>query len=348
MQQNPQNKVKVFPIEAMRTFSILGVVLIHTTTKVLEYVHYDLYKYWPTLLLNQIVRFAVPLFFFISGFVLELNNGNNTVTYGSFIKKRFFKILFPYLLWSFVYYLLVYNHNSDNTIAMLLKGSASYQLYFIPSICIFYLLFPIIHRYSKYLLNIGTLTFLFFVQQNLMQQDYLVRQFTYPDPIRISLLGFFIFLFGAFCGKHYNRIKTFTGQIRFLLILILPYLGYLIYKEGFTRYYLTYDIKAFYSQWRVDILFYTVLVAFVSFSFFNRENRIIKKIADYSFFVFFVHVIVLEIFWKYIGRQSLQLFSEGNLFIILFDIIFFGVVAGISLILAYLSRRLKILPKITG
>jgi len=47
--------------------------------------------------LNQIARFAVPMFFMISGFVLELNYDGNT-GFWQYLKKRFSRIFIPYTL----------------------------------------------------------------------------------------------------------------------------------------------------------------------------------------------------------------------------------------------------------
>ncbi|MDZ7587084.1 MAG: acyltransferase family protein [Patescibacteria group bacterium] len=94
-------------IDAMRLLAILAVVLVHTTTRTLQVTGYDLNVTWWPLLLNQITRFAVPMFFLISGFVLELNYDHHPY-YLSFLKKRLSRILVPYLFWSLIYYFFVY------------------------------------------------------------------------------------------------------------------------------------------------------------------------------------------------------------------------------------------------
>jgi surface polysaccharide O-acyltransferase-like enzyme len=131
-------KQYVKSIDSLRTFAILAVVLIHTTTRTLEAAKFNLTAFPVSIFLNQIVRFAVPLFFMISGFVLETNFDEKS-GYLSFIKKRFSRIFIPFVFWSAIYYLFVYNQNHDNFLRVILTGNASYQLYFIPTLCIFYL-----------------------------------------------------------------------------------------------------------------------------------------------------------------------------------------------------------------
>src|SRR5690242_5000258 len=93
-------------IDVLRLVSILAVLLIHTTTRTLEISHYDLVNNLFTLFLNQASRFAVPLFFLISGFVLEVSN--KPIKYITFLKKRLGKIFIPYIFWSLIYYFLIY------------------------------------------------------------------------------------------------------------------------------------------------------------------------------------------------------------------------------------------------
>src|SRR5260221_11166343 len=95
------DKVKTYnpALDALRVISILAVVLIHTTTRHLEITHYDLVHTTFTLLLNQLSRFAVPLFFLISGFALEMSYKED-ISYFSFLKKRLSKIFVPYIFWS--------------------------------------------------------------------------------------------------------------------------------------------------------------------------------------------------------------------------------------------------------
>jgi surface polysaccharide O-acyltransferase-like enzyme len=165
-------------IDVLRILSILAVIFIHTTTKTLAISGYALQKIPLTLFLNQISRFAVPLFFMISGFILELNHNSNE-SYITYLKKRLNRIFIPYVFWSAIYYFFVYSKNQNtNFLNSLLRGDASYQLYFIPAILIFYLIFPFIHKYLKIIGNIWVIIFLFFILELLFYffQYYLFLQ----------------------------------------------------------------------------------------------------------------------------------------------------------------------------
>jgi len=264
-------KLHIKAIDYLRAISILAVLLIHSTTKVLEITHYDLFNYQLTLLLNQLARFSVPLFFLISGFVLEYSAGPD-LNYWGYLKKRFSKIVIPYVFWSLIYYFLIYNHNQDNFIQVLLTGSASYQLYFIPTLCIFYLFFPLLHKFYKFIANFPALIILSGFEIWLMDQDYFVKQYSFPDPIRIFILSYFFFILGMVASRNKDKILEVTGKIKYTLIVSIPFLVYYIFNEGYVRYFKTYNIEAFYSQWRPDILIYTLVLGLILFYFFNKAN----------------------------------------------------------------------------
>ena len=175
-----------FAIDNLRLMSMLGVILIHTTTRNLELVNLDIAKLPTIFFFNQASRFAVPLFFLISGFTLSINYS---------LQKRLLKILIPYFFWSLIYYIFVYPQHTANFFMALLYGSSSYQLYFIPSLIIFYLIFPVFHHLSanKYLLGL-----LFIIQIYLLYTTYFIKPLSFFYPLSIVLLNYFAFMFSFF------------------------------------------------------------------------------------------------------------------------------------------------------
>ncbi len=110
---------------------------------------------------NQIARFCVPLFFFLSGYLYGVKFRTKTFHYLPFIKKRLKKILTPYIFWS-VFYILLRFLTGDiayeqftiaGFIFLLITGSAWGHLYFVVVIFQFYLLFPIFMVSCRFLIN---------------------------------------------------------------------------------------------------------------------------------------------------------------------------------------------------
>lgn len=188
-------------IDLLRVISIFAVILIHTTTKTIQTTGGDLRLVPWTLFLNQSARFAVPLFFLISGFVLELSSQGD-LNYWTYLKKRLSRIFIPYLVWSTVYYFFVYRDNSLSFPSVLLSGAAAYQLYFIPALLVFYLIFPLLHRYYRFLSNVLVLIILGILELFFLYHDYYLGSYPISYPLNIALLNFYVFILGIIASHH--------------------------------------------------------------------------------------------------------------------------------------------------
>ena len=321
----------------MRAIAILAVILIHTTTRTLEATHYNLTSYPWTLLLNQVSRFAVPLFFLISGFVLELSSVNE-ISYFTFLKKRFTKIVIPYIFWSLIYYYFVYNQNHDNLVHVILTGNASYQLYFIPTLCIFYMVFPLLHKIYKFIAHPITLILLGTLQFWFLYQDYFIKHGGSDFPTRISTLSYFVFLIGMVAARNKDKIFELAKKWKYALATAAGCTGYYVFAEGKNLYYQIYNIGSIYSQYRPSVLVYTILIGLLFFYTFRGVN--LKKLSELSYLVFFIHVIILETVWRLFSK-----FVNPNP---LFDITFFLTVSAVSFLIAFLAHKIPHLSKITG
>jgi uncharacterized membrane protein len=75
--------------------------------------------------------------------------------------------------------------------------------------------------------------------------------------------------------------------------------------------------------------------------------KLIKQISHLSFFVFFIHVLVLELFWRYIGKL-LFAHIKGSFLMFLFTLVIFIIIALVSFLLAYLIHKIPKVSAITG
>jgi len=343
-------KQYVKSIDSLRILSILAVILIHTTTRTLEAAKFNLAGFPLTIFLNQIARFAVPLFFLISGFVLETSSGPD-IGYFSFLKKRFSKIFIPYVFWSAIYYLLVYSQNRENFFAILLKGNASYQLYFIPTLCIFYLLFPLLHRIYRFIANKYILLIILFSQIWFLYQDYFVKEFKFDDPVHIAILAYFLFIIGIVAARKKDVINRFVHKWEHLLFVTAAGAGVYVFREGVSRFSATGNYLSYYSQWRPSILIYTVTLGLILFHIFENTKlqfSLIQKLSRLSFLVFLIHVIILEMLWTTIGKLLFTLMSGNIIGKSVFDLIFFGTTAAVSFLIAFVLHKIPKLQRLIG
>ena len=335
-------------IDMLRFIAILAVLLVHTTTRTMEASSFDLQKIPWTLFLNQASRFAVPLFFMISGFVLELSHPFNS-NYLTYVKKRINRIFIPYLFWSVIYYFFIYyQHRDQNFLNTLLTGDASYQLYFIPALIIFYLIFPLIHKYYDIICNKWSLVLLCLLQLFILYWDYYIHPLPFYYPISIALLNFFYFVFGVALSRNQEKLINFIKKWKIFLFSGSIVLALYIFFQGFYGFINTHNYLVFYSQWRPSVLIYTFFIGGFLYWVFDRKlsNSIFfKTLSRLSFFVFFIHVIILEQLW-YWGFKSI--FSEKFVAQLWFDPVFFLSVAGVSFGLAFIAHKIPYLSKITG
>lgn len=210
-------------LDIVRAFGIMAVVMIHATSSiVVRYDHhstlYPLYVF-----LNIFSKFAVPVFIFLSGFVLFYNYFDKPFTaktIGSFYKKRMGKIIIPFLFFSFFYFgatrLVQFGFTdvqtfigyfaSWNFLEKLLIGKTYTHLYFVVIIIQFYVLAPFmlyaVKRFpalGKHMVWIGLVTQWLFIYKLANMFDLINRgsyAFTYM----------FYFAAGAFIGIYYMKL----------------------------------------------------------------------------------------------------------------------------------------------
>jgi len=342
-----QERVK--SIDCIRGIAILAVILIHTTTRTLEAGGFDIVGFPFTLFLNQIARFAVPIFFIISGFVLEISSGEE-MSYWSYVKRRFSKIFIPYVFWSLIYYYLVYNNNHDSLFEVFLTGNASYQLYFIPALLVFYLTFPLLHKLfekikSSVLLIVTSLTGLI-----LLCVNYYIKFFDLGESINVMILAYTFFILGIVAAKNKNWIDSFVNKFKLFIAVPAGLTGLYVFWEGRSRYLLTDNYLSYYSSWRPSIFVYSILIGLTFYYIFEHtrlKDSFISRFSKHSFFVFFIHVAVLEVFWKYVGNNIFNI-TESFFGKIVFDPIFFFVIAMTSFLLAKYIHKIPKVHKLLG
>lgn len=345
----------LFSIDALRVIAILAVILIHVTTKTLATLHLDITLAPFSLFINQSARFAVPLFFLISGFVLELNNKDG-LSYMIFFKKRASRIIIPYLFWTCLYFIV----NSGFALQSLLTpkfflsiilGNASYHLYFIPTLILFYLAFPFLHFAIKILKNPIVFSLIWVLEFALLFQDYYVKQWDFSYDIRIAILSFSMFITGM-VASHYKDwllgfvkkyLYIFTGALFLFPFFIFFHVQSITLKAHTSRY--------IYNQY--SPLNYLYTLNFFSLLFYLLEKtqfrrRLFIELSKLSFFVFFIHVLIQSLLWDNIIDGLIGKYESILLKNFLFDPLLFVIIAGISFGLAYYVHKIPYADKITG
>ncbi len=343
----------LFSIDALRVIAILGVLLIHLTTKTLSVVGLDPNLAPFSLFLNQAARFAVPLFFFISGFVLELNY-REKLSYMTFFKKRASRIIIPFLFWSIFYYLLSHSPSqliSSNFFLAILHGKASYQLYFIPTLILFYLFFPLLHNLINILKKPLVLIFLVLLQGILVSWDYYFKNFETFYILRIALLIWLMFVLGMVTSHYKERVMEFVKKNFKVFVILLLVLLPIIFFHSKLFFLSTRRIGYIYSQYHALNYLYSLIFAGVTYYVLETKQwgrKVFITLSKLSFFVFFVHVFILENVWKLLAQPLINSQGKNAVGQLWFDPLFFVIIAGISFGIAYVVHKIPHLSKLTG
>jgi len=278
-----------YRLDLLRVFAISLVVLMHSPRP----------DSVSGFLLSGISYFTAPglvLFFMISGALLLDNN----LSTKDFLKRRFSKIVFPTLFWTFFYLSVKYLGNlkplpdiCKSIISIPFSAQGHGVLWFMYTLAGLYLLAPILSRWLKtaskreiefYLLLWGvTLVFPYlsmWLQIN-ESKEGLLYYFT-------GYLGYFVlghYLIHYYCYRLWHII------IAIGIVIIVPLV---LYSSGI-------DFDFYTALWYLSLP--VALMAFVIFVMVERLSNhkipLISMISKLSFGIYFVHIFIMRnIIWN--------------------------------------------------
>lgn len=137
-------------VPLLKGLAIAGVVLTHVLSSLPGVIFTTSSWSWLFIGLDQTLRFCVPLFLGLSGYALARKYHYNAFQLSEFLRRRLWKLLPLYLVWSAILMLVLSTVPQWRTMGdhlpiwwMLIVGGADYHLYFIPMIFQLYALFPL-------------------------------------------------------------------------------------------------------------------------------------------------------------------------------------------------------------
>jgi surface polysaccharide O-acyltransferase-like enzyme len=276
-------------IGSLRGIAILAVLMIHVSAPLL-YRQPDL-KWWVANGFDSISRFAVPLFIMISGALL-LHKQESAKIY---FKKRLSKILIPFLVWSFIYYLYKSDGSFQITefIQQLFSAKVYYHLWYFYIIIPLYLLIPIIRRVitltpSRYIFYYAILSSLIVTTQNIVSLGgWEISIFSNPFSTSLAylMLGYAL-THREFRGKYVPGLAL----ISLIVIFIGTYYTSVIGNDGKVN-------EALYDPFGFPVLMYTVCIFYLVKGCKSsrwQSTKSLNFISKYSFGIYLIHPLVLN------------------------------------------------------
>lgn len=285
----------------LRVIATVAVIIIHTTSQSLTISAVGYYG-------NQLARFAVPAFLIISGFLLfqsDLNSHFLPVT--KFYRKRFHRILLPYVIWTIFYSLVLHfyfngGQNADMIVPDLIRhlflGNGFTHLYFVVIIIQCYLLYPVIRRQFQarpgLFLSISLAVSL--LCQYLLYLHAIKSIHITPYYGQFYLIAFPVWLFYFFLGM-YLALKDQNLELSGRLS---PITWSMVWAASLTiLLWNSYRTASYALSIKPAVILYASSSFFMLRSWLNRfqvkSGPIIKWLSDESFLIYLLHPLMANI-----------------------------------------------------
>jgi probable poly-beta-1,6-N-acetyl-D-glucosamine export protein len=279
--------------------------------------------YYFLLLEKQLTIFSVPAFLFVSGlFVAFASRGSQQNNGWKVPLSRITSLIIPYFIWSFIFiaieFILGDRFSPLEYLQQLLTGQVSPGYYYVPLLCQFYLLSPLITRLAKNkikLLLVGSI-FIQIVVIGLRYGFYFwhdVSPFTLISSFPDWFFGGWLFFFvsGTIIGLNIQRFKEWLSRKKIFFVLPLLIFGIFTLTES------ELISRSTGMEWTGPLLITSTLYAIIFVLFFLSITnfpvfiiKIIDFLGQHSYGIFLIHYVVLLLAAKVIYHIAPVLLSN--------------------------------------
>lgn len=327
-------KKKDESMEILRGWAILGVLLVHTSMY-FKYSKDNDILVLINIIIDIVAHVAVPLFIFISGFVLA-RNYSVPLNYGQFYKKRFNSVLTQYLLISclYLFYFSIYKSEHLSLVSMIksiITFDASFHLWFFKALFGLYLFYPVIRRiYEHFILRSHYMRLLFLavsLQIIWTFADTLLSKNIFVSMMLMgtTFLGWIVyFVIGMLAYSYKDTLlqlanKNSGKMLAFmLLILILVSVAWIDAYFGEKNQSLTFARLVLEPVLFVSMIAYLFAMSNTRYNSSSILKNLLLNLGNYAFGVYLIHVFYLHIFVNFIAPFLRIGMSSGSFYIALF------------------------------
>lgn len=283
-----------FWIDLLKMVAAFSVIILHVSVPLtIDVSNTDIFQVG--VFYNSFVRFSVPIFVMVSG-VLLLSKHQDL---GLFLKKRFSRIIYPFLFWSIIYLLIKINYNLPIKEVLLysisqFRSGTEYHLWYIYMLIGLYLFIPIL---SKWSINASKKEMMYFLSIwvfiLLLDLPGFVKLFTRVDFRYFSgYIGYLVL--GTFLHRYIKPNSRGLSMLLFFVGTLVTFLA---------TYFLSINSHTFNSQY---FNFLSINVAIVATGIFllckdlvvqkGIVEKTITTISKYSYGIYLSHVFILIVF----------------------------------------------------
>ncbi|MFZ5998302.1 MAG: acyltransferase [Nitrospirota bacterium] len=304
-----ENDYLVWP-DLLKIASVYAVIMIHSAAPLLvQYCERGATDWWIGNLYDAFSRWCIPLFIMISGtFVL----GNvHDQSLGRFFRKRARRVVIPFLIWSFIYFLWrIYGNNEALALSsfpvMIFTEPIYYHLWYLYVIIGLYLLAPFLDIYLKNAerQNVSYFLMLWFITASLLPMvesyfDVRIYLSTGASNTVFTLLGYFVL--------GYVLRDMLLRPVQMLRYLLLFLLAFFMTASG--TYYVTVRQNdgifdgIFYEYFSVNVLAMSLAIFAIGKNItlpavvlrFEKRFGIFRTTASCVPGMYLIHAMLIEI-----------------------------------------------------
>lgn len=279
---------RIYGLDVLRVIACFLVILLHVTSQGF----YPFSNFWETCVLySSATRMCVPLFFILSGYLL-LNGKQSTLL--TFYKKRFLRILIPFIITCTIYSMLR-DWNLYELLSRVISQKIDFHLWFVYAIIGIYLIIPLFQP--------------LFLTKNGLRLVWMYVFFWFISgvcyPTAQSYFGWSLNPFNAF-NFHYfygflgyflvggllqnYKFNNHTRLVGILLTIIST--GMIFYLTKSYSLQLNHPNELFFNG-----LSPFVAVQAISFFIAVKDSQLNLKgvnfIAKHSYWIYLIHILVL-------------------------------------------------------
>lgn len=342
-----------YSMDLLKVIASFGVVMIHVDSnfRISDFIPNT--NAWNiSLAINLLTKWCIPIFIMISGYYLL--NSKNEISYKDFLKKRFNKVLIPFIVWSIIYNLYYQYISSGISLKWLVLGliknilgyPTAAPLWFLYPLIGLYLMVPIFKKiieeidFKIVLIIIG---FAFIIKTVAPFTDTITNgTINYWKDVPLSNSSFAIyFILGGYLGKVNPSIKTkiciyFSSMIVFAIGILATYKIQMIYDRSVE---VTLDIGAINNL----LLCISLFLLFKDIKFKKiSSNKIfiwlMNTLSQINFGIFLLHPIIIDIIKVIFMELKLNLITS----LMLQGIIVY-IITGI---IVFIIKKIPIIKKI--
>ena len=294
---------RVVKYDILRIVASFSIVLLHVSASYWSVV--DIYgsEFLVMTIYNSLTRFAVPVFFMLSGLFLNAPDRKNDA-----LGKRILKIIVLFYIWSAFYAFqgIAIDTLSGNFSMEVFRASIErfifghVHMWFLQMLCGFYILIPIARQLCQKKEAVQYYLFVWVLFKFLI--PCLTESLHFETiQARIDSLGLDILVgnFGYFLLGYYLNLIDIRKKVRDVIYVM----G--LAAVGLTAVLTVWNCKetgAYVERWfspaSLNVLIMTVAI-FIFFKYSKlfesvKKPYVWKKLAHYSFFIYMFHMFVIE------------------------------------------------------